>query len=65
VIQQDYHTYKQGYGKVSHSGYHIIDMLCEFAKAGLVQTKRPDEVEVISSFILPRGFFKMVTASDY
>lgn len=65
VIQQDYHTYKQGYGKVSHSGYHIIDMLCEFAKAGLVQSKRPDEVAVISSFILPRGFFKMMTQTDY
>jgi hypothetical protein len=65
VIQHDYHTYKQGYGKVSHSGYHIIDMLCEFAKAGLVQSKRPDEVAVISSFILPRGFFKMMTQTDY
>ncbi|KAJ5433650.1 uncharacterized protein N7458_012806 [Penicillium daleae] len=65
MIQQDYHTYKQGYGKVSHSGYNIIDMLCDFAKAGLVQSKRPDEVAVISSFILPRGFFKMMTQTDY
>ena len=65
VIQQDYHTYKQGYGKVSHSGYHIIDMACEFAKAGLVPSKRPDEVEIISSFILPRGFFRMMGEPDY
>lgn len=65
VVHQDYHTYKQGYGKVSHSGYHIIDIACEFAKAGFIPSKRPDEVEVISSFILPRGFFRMMGEADY
>lgn len=30
IIEQDYHPYNSGYGKLSHSGYHSVDVLCEF-----------------------------------
>jgi hypothetical protein len=40
-------------------------MACEFAKAGLVPSKRPDEVEIASSFVLPRGFFRMMGEPNY
>ena len=65
VIKQQYHTYSQGYGKVSHSGYHIIDLVCFFIKAGLVEGKTPDRADVVSSFVLPSGFFRTLREPDY
>jgi len=65
VIKQQYHTYSQGYGKVSHSGYHIIDLVCFFIKAGLIEGKTPDRVDIVSSFVLPSGFFCTSQEPDY
>lgn len=65
IISQDYHTYNKGYGKVSHSGYHAIDIVYQFLKAGMGKHKKPDTVEVFSSFVRPRGFFSQINEGDY
>ena len=65
IVTQNYHSYNQGYGKVSHSGYHIIDLVYRFFKAGSVAGKQPDELEVFSSFVQPNGFLSQFHDADY
>lgn len=65
IVHQDYHSYNAGHGKVSHSGYHFLDTLYRFLKAGWTDCKRPDRIEVVSSFLLPTGFIKCLTYDDY
>jgi hypothetical protein len=65
IVTQDYHAYNQGYGKVSHSGYHIIDSAYRFLKAGSVPDKAPDTLEVFSSFVQPDGFLHQLREEDY
>lgn len=65
IVTQDYHPYNVGYGKASHSGYHIFDAIYSFFKASKVAGKEADEMEVVSSFVRPNGFLKQLSESDY
>jgi predicted dehydrogenase len=65
IVTQTYHPYCQGYGKASHSGYHIFDMMYRLFMASGVSAKRPDAMEVVSSFVQPAGFIKQLTEADY
>ncbi|KAI0472513.1 hypothetical protein F4859DRAFT_522414 [Xylaria cf. heliscus] len=65
IIEQSYHTFNRGYGKVSHSGYHFLDSCYQFLKAGWNEDKRPDKLEVVSSFIPPNGFLTALNTEDY
>lgn len=64
IVTQTYHPYCQGYGKASHSGYHIFDMMYRLFMASGV-AKRPDSMEIVSSFVQPNGFIKQLTETDY
>ena len=64
IAHQDYHPYNQGYGKVSHSGYHILDAVYRFFQAGAIAGKSPDELRLCSSFVQPAGFLKQLTEQD-
>lgn len=65
IVDQKYHSFSHGYGKVSHSGYHFLDMCYLLMKMGWGQKKRPDRAEVISSFITPDGFLTSLNQLDY
>ncbi|KAF2174826.1 hypothetical protein K469DRAFT_724959 [Zopfia rhizophila CBS 207.26] len=65
IVDQRYHTYNMGYGKVSHSGYHFLDTVYQFVKAGISEDKRPDRIEIVSSFVQPNGFLMQLNTSDY
>lgn len=72
----DYHGYNKGLGKVSHSGYHFIDIIAKLIKLsyGKVDPQaKPDAFGVFSSFIEPRGVltanpqenYKKIFGNDY
>jgi len=65
IVDEPYHPYRDGYGKVSHSGYHFFDMMYNFMRAGWTENKRPDKMEVSSSFVLPAGFVSSLNEDDY
>jgi hypothetical protein len=65
IVTQTYHPYCQGYGKASHSGYHIFDMMYRLYAASGVDDKRPDAMEILSSFVQPNGLIKQLTEADY
>ena len=65
IVTQVYHPYCFGYGKASHSGYHIFDTIYQLYKAAKVEDKFADSMEIVSSFIQPNGFFNQITGEDY
>lgn len=65
IVTQDYHPYCFGYGKASHSGYHIFDTALEFYKASTTSKKQATDFDVYSSFLQPNGFFEQFGKDDY
>lgn len=65
VLYQQSHPYFHGYGKSSHSGYHIFDMVWQLYEAGQVRGKEPESMEVFSSFLSPSGFSIDISEADY
>lgn len=65
IVSQKYHPYNCGYGKASHSGYHIFDSIYQFYDAAKTEDKSANSMEIVSSFIQPNGFFNQLTNDDY
>lgn len=65
IETQFYHPYFLGYGKVSHSGYHILDIVYDYYKSGLIEEKKPNRAELYSSFSQPDGLLKQFTMKDF
>lgn len=66
VISQIYHPYSI-YGKVSHSGYHFIDVLARIIKLsyGPAMSKNIDQLGVMTSFVEARGLLNQLNQDDY
>jgi hypothetical protein len=66
VITQKYHPYNI-YGKVSHSGYHFIDVLAQIIRLsyGPATSKQIDQLSVMTSFVEPRGLLSQLNQNDY
>lgn len=65
IVTQDYHPYNSGYGKASHSGYHIFDIVYRMYMASVTSNKVADKFELVSAFIQPNGFIEQLTQDDY
>ena len=65
ICTQQHHSYNQGYGKISHSGFHFIDCVVEFWKEGFCSGKKADEISIYSSFLRPHGLLQQITLEDY
>lgn len=65
ITTQSYHPYNTGYGKISHSGYHIIDMLAQYIKAGYKESQRPTGMEIYGTAVEPAGLLKQLSREDY
>lgn len=64
VLEIKYHPLL-GWGKVSHSGYHFIDMAGTLIKNSFsAAAKRFDAVSVFSKFIRPQGVLKILSQED-
>jgi len=65
IVDQLYHPYSQGYGKNSHSGYHIFDIIWQYYLSGKIEDKFPNQAEVMTSYITPIGLLKQFCQKDY
>lgn len=65
IVTQDYHPYNQGYGKASHSGYHLFDIAYRLYNAPGLKEKQADAMEIVSSMVRPNGFLQQLTEQDY
>ncbi|HPT66382.1 MAG TPA: Gfo/Idh/MocA family oxidoreductase [Candidatus Woesebacteria bacterium] len=65
IINLNYHGY-HGYGKVSHSGYHFIDMSSLIIENSFKKAKKKiDKLSVFSQFIRPSGLLKQQNQEDF
>lgn len=66
MLSLGYHGYNQGHGKVSHSGYHFLD-LAWWLYQGVAHTtgKLAEHAEVFSSFQGPAGYLHQLDARDH
>ncbi len=65
IVDQTYHPYNLGFGKGSHSSYHIFDIVWQIYKHGSVKGKTPDSARVYSSFLNPDGLLVQLKQNDY
>jgi hypothetical protein len=65
ILNQLSHPYLHGYGMCSHSGYHILDIVWQFYQAGMIEEKKPDAMQVYTSFLSPNGFATQISEADY
>ena len=66
ICTQLHHSYFQGHGKISHSGFHFIDCVSEFWRDGLRASGRTaDDVEVFSAFVRPDGLAEQIGRSQF
>jgi predicted dehydrogenase len=68
ILEQSYHPYNQGYGKMSHSGYHNLDTAVWFAQAAMDAidiNKSYNNFEVYAQVTRPVDFFQQLTPRDY
>ena len=64
VLSIKYHP-SLGWGKVSHSGYHFIDMVGKILRDSFVEAgKQFDQVSVFSRFICASGILKQQSQDD-
>ncbi|MGK7870770.1 Gfo/Idh/MocA family protein [Falsiroseomonas sp. E2-1-a20] len=60
-----YHGYRHGNGKVSHSGYHEIDMILYLLAAGWTARTKPTHLQVHSSFVQPSALLQHMPRDRY
>ena len=66
IIEQTYHPYNQGYGKMSHSGYHSLDTSVWLAKSSILDPlKDYNNFELYAQATRPTDFFSQLTPNDY
>lgn len=65
ILTQESHGLNSGFGKVSHSGYHLFDMAWQLYKASLVPDKEPDGLGIFSSSFSPTGLDVCMNENDY
>ena len=65
ILTQESHGLSDGFGKISHSGYHLFDMAWQLYKSSLVPEKQPDGLEIFSSSFNPTGLDVCINENDY
>lgn len=65
IIDINYHSFNQGFGKCAHSGYHFIDIINFFFDATSSNNKKINAVETIATFLRPSDFVAQMTLGDY
>lgn len=66
IVEQTYHPYNQGYGKMSHSGYHSLDTAVWLAQSSILDPKKEyDNFELYAQVARPADFFSQLTPEDY
>jgi hypothetical protein len=65
ILTQESHGLSDGFGKVSHSGYHLFDMAWQLYQSSLVPDKQPDGLEIFSSVFNPAGLDICINENDY
>ncbi len=64
-VSQTYHPYNQGYGKMSHSGYHSMDIALWLALSSLEESKYWNKYSVFAQFVRPKDVLAQFNGNDF
>lgn len=65
-IERENHPYKYGYGKLFHSGFHFIDLLCRIVHINdIIKEKQWNKKKICLSTYSPRDSLFSFSSSDY
>lgn len=64
-LRQTYHPYNQGYGKLSHSGYHSLDADLWLASSFRPPEKKWSSFRLYTQFIRPTDVLNQFSIKDY
>jgi hypothetical protein len=65
INNESYHGYNEGYGIVSHGGYHVADVCSLITQRAAARANKPfDEIRAFTSFIKPQGLLRQQTHTD-
>lgn len=65
LLEENYHGYNNGYGVLSHTGYHIFDVLSQMISIADGTPKAIDNINVTSSFVRPGDVVTHLSAAEY
>ncbi len=65
IINQNYHSYNEGYWKVWHSGFHIVDIVAFLLMSTSIWEKKIVWWEVFSSGVFPEDVVSQFNFDDY
>jgi predicted dehydrogenase len=66
IVSFDYHGFRAGTGKVSHSGYHMIDLGAKIVSRSMEETgRRVDSIGVTAAPTYPKDHFATMTNETY
>jgi len=65
IIDIKYHSYNDGYGKCSHTGYHALDIVPWLLEAAESPEKKINNVDVFTNFVRPIDFISQFNLKDY
>jgi len=65
IIDINYHSYNDGFGKCSHSGYHSLDIMPWLIETAESKSKHINNVDIYSSFLRPNDFISQINLNDY
>lgn len=58
LLHQKVHPFNRGYGMLSHSGFHMLDIVWQLYGRGMGNGKSADKIETYSSAVYPKGMVK-------
>jgi hypothetical protein len=65
-LSRENHPYKYGYGKLFHSGYHFIDIVCWLLQANkYAEGKQADSLELYTTDMRPHDFMHVINDKNY
>ena len=66
IVTQDYHPYNRGYGKLAHSGYHIVDVAAWLLSSSFSAARKTfDGISAFTKFIFPDALLHQQNRDDY
>lgn len=65
ILDLDYHSYNNGFGKFSHTGYHSMDIMHWLMEAAESDEKKINNIDIFTSVVRPADFFTQINTQDY
>ena len=64
LLNESYHGFNEGVGKVSHSGYHLLDIVPWLIKVAERKDQKINKVRIFANFVRPKDIVQQLPEKD-